>query len=220
MNNALEKILNGPNFFFCERFQTRMSKKVCIDRQNREPNGDIFDYVPDSFEGCKECKQGEEIKRLMIDDGLRPRGASDPAGRLAILNRKTTIINKQSKEETKMAIKKCSKCGEEKDLKEGFHKNKTMKDGYERYCKTCKSKIMKDYRDAKLAASGKTAKKLKRIKVERSSATAEALAAIAEEKAQDRIDKNDIMNTLSAAIDEVAALIEKRVMKRISERLA
>lgn len=104
MNNALEKILNGPNFFFCERFQTRMSKKVCIDRQNREPNGDIFDYVPDSFEGCKECEQGKEIKRLMIDDG-----------RLTIeKDQKSAITNRQSKREeetmkTPCIVKGCSK---------------------------------------------------------------------------------------------------------------
>lgn len=39
--------------------------------------------------------------------------------------------------------KRCSKCGQELPLSE-FSKNKSTKDGYESYCRRCKSKYIKE----------------------------------------------------------------------------
>ena len=58
-----------------------------------------------------------------------------------------------------MDTKICKGCGKEQDLEDGFSKMKSTKDGYDRYCKICKAKRSKDYRDAKLANSNKTAKR-------------------------------------------------------------
>ena len=45
-------------------------------------------------------------------------------------------------------LKKCSKCCEEKDLNE-FHKNPQAKDGHSYICRTCTSKLQKEYRKKK-----------------------------------------------------------------------
>jgi hypothetical protein len=41
----------------------------------------------------------------------------------------------ETEEEKEMSTKKCSKCGKEKDLEEGFTKNRANKDGYEYWCR-------------------------------------------------------------------------------------
>jgi len=38
-----------------------------------------------------------------------------------------------------MATKRCTKCGETKDLDRGFWKQKASKDGYSSWCKQCKN---------------------------------------------------------------------------------
>jgi hypothetical protein len=51
----------------------------------------------------------------------------------------TTQPLSKTEEEKEMSTKKCSTCGKEKDLEEGFTKNRANKDGYEYSCRQCKA---------------------------------------------------------------------------------
>jgi hypothetical protein len=111
--NIAEKILNGPEYFYCERHKLRMKKEHCVEWQT--PGAAPFE-LDKSIVECANCEQGKEIKRLMIDDGLRPRGAYAPVGRLAIgnfKNHQSTITNHKSIEGEKMENKMCKRCGKE-----------------------------------------------------------------------------------------------------------
>lgn len=99
MGMAAEDILNGPEYFYCERHKLRMKKEHCVEWQT--PGAKPF-ALDKSIVECANCEQGKKIKRLMIGDG-----------RLAIENHKSTINNHKSIRGEKMATKMCNRCEKE-----------------------------------------------------------------------------------------------------------
>ena len=59
MDQSIEKILNGPDYFKCDRYNTRMKKTVCVEKQAGPQVGFEIDYA-DTM--CRDCAQGIEIK--------------------------------------------------------------------------------------------------------------------------------------------------------------
>lgn len=102
--NDIEAILNGPEYFTCERGHARMKKAACIERQKgvRKAAGGYgyYQLVPPE---CEECEQGEKIRRQTADDG------------------------RQIAEEKDMEEKVCKECGEEPVVAKGLGRNCYMK---------------------------------------------------------------------------------------------
>jgi len=71
-----ENILKGPDFFTCKRFNSRMLKIRCIERQeeNYSLNTESFTTSETglSFEVCSLCDQGKTIRDEIISEKLRP----------------------------------------------------------------------------------------------------------------------------------------------------
>lgn len=59
MNSTIEEILNGPDYFSCEKYHARMKKILCVEKQAGPQAGFDIDYANSM---CKECAQGIEIK--------------------------------------------------------------------------------------------------------------------------------------------------------------
>ncbi len=59
MDQSIEDILNGPDYFLCDRFKTRMKKVRCVEKQAGPQAGFEIDYA-DTM--CRDCAQGIEIK--------------------------------------------------------------------------------------------------------------------------------------------------------------
>jgi len=70
---AAKEILNGPDYFTCEKFGTRMPKKDCVKRQKRRhqvysPWIEIS-TVNMSLDQCQDCEQGKSIMEEVGDGG-------------------------------------------------------------------------------------------------------------------------------------------------------
>jgi len=63
------KILNGPDYFTCERYHCRMSKQACVRNQQVLVTPEGLFYRGSSAlaraEGCAGCLQGIQIKAEM-----------------------------------------------------------------------------------------------------------------------------------------------------------
>jgi len=78
----IRDILDGPEFFTCERFKTRMLKKRCVERQEDDhllQNEEFkISQIGLSFEYCKTCEQGQRIRDEIILEKPKPqRGKGD-----------------------------------------------------------------------------------------------------------------------------------------------
>ena len=66
-NLDIEAILNGPDYFRCEMFRTRMPKRDCVKRQKRDHKVySIYLVTTDvdmSLDKCQECKQGKGLMK-------------------------------------------------------------------------------------------------------------------------------------------------------------
>jgi len=68
-----EEILNGPDYFTCEKFGTRMPKRDCVKRQKRRHA--VYSpwietsIVEMSLDKCQDCEQGKEIMEEVADIG-------------------------------------------------------------------------------------------------------------------------------------------------------
>jgi hypothetical protein len=60
MNQTVEDILNGPDYFLCERYNVRMKKAECIRRQTT-PDRNSYE-IDHTFTCCKNCGQGADVK--------------------------------------------------------------------------------------------------------------------------------------------------------------
>lgn len=107
--DIVEKILNGPDYFYCERFRVRMRKAVCVDRQDRlqeavdarGPNS-RFPYDAEiKLEQCGKCGQGKKIS-----DELRV--TSDESGVKKFERREEEMETEKTRESPIM----CKRCGE------------------------------------------------------------------------------------------------------------
>lgn len=78
----IKDILDGPEFFKCERFNTRMLKKRCVERQERYytllEEELLTSEIGFSFDYCKTCEQGQRIRNEVISEKPKPqRGKGD-----------------------------------------------------------------------------------------------------------------------------------------------
>jgi len=48
-----EKMIVSPDYFFCRKFECRMSRVACVMRQDKSKR----------FPECQECNQGQRIKK-------------------------------------------------------------------------------------------------------------------------------------------------------------
>ena len=61
MINDAEAFLNNSDHFFCERYQTKLSRNVCIKRQKKSNKINIL--APVGYDpGCKNCPQGRLVE--------------------------------------------------------------------------------------------------------------------------------------------------------------
>ncbi|MDY7035544.1 MAG: hypothetical protein SV375_05195 [Thermodesulfobacteriota bacterium] len=129
-----DEILGGPDYFRCERFNTRLKKINCVRRQD----GDHEIYSPYattseiymSLDVCLDCEQGKEIRRQV--------------------DKKEELMEN---EKTKI----CKECSKEKPLSE-FHASRNGKDGRHAKCKICRHEdYIKDREMIKSAKAGKIA---------------------------------------------------------------
>ncbi len=79
---TVDEILNGPDFFTCERFKTRMLKKRCVERQEDDHPLQSEEFITSeiglSIEVCKTCEQGKRIRDEIISEKPKPqRGKGD-----------------------------------------------------------------------------------------------------------------------------------------------
>ena len=58
-----EDLLNSPEYFFCRKFECRMSRKACVMRQ--EARVRVRAKV---FTDCQDCIQGDRIKKEFDDE--------------------------------------------------------------------------------------------------------------------------------------------------------
>lgn len=135
-------ILNGPDYFECDRQRARIKKLHCVEYQR---DG----YRP----SCQKCDQGKKI----AGDYLKDHEVSKEKRRFVPLRGYVTIENKgEVKSMDDQRTKICSKCGEEKPLKEEFfYKHPLTKDGYDGQCRACKEKYRREYRKRKKTRPGK-----------------------------------------------------------------
>jgi len=125
---AEDKILEGPEYFRCERFRCDMRKSICIERQDsmhqRQIGPGRLSEWPE-FRQCQDCVQGKEIKKEFESE-----------------NRGTGETEEIAMDQD-IVTKVCRKCGVEKPLGE-FPKNHTCKDGHQHTCKECRKKQAKE----------------------------------------------------------------------------
>jgi len=93
---AAEKILSGPDYFYCERFRVKMPKACCLKRRHRAIEAEIGcnhdEDDPDlaiRVECCLECDQGDEV----YEDILKRMRARRNARR-ARMNRPRVVTRK------------------------------------------------------------------------------------------------------------------------------
>ena len=55
MDQSIEEILNGPDYFYCEKYHARMKKVLCVEKQAGPQAGFDIDYANSM---CKECAHG------------------------------------------------------------------------------------------------------------------------------------------------------------------
>jgi hypothetical protein len=66
MNSAVEDILNGPDYFECERMHVRMKKENCVRRQGHKG---LYAIGESRHLECQNCEQGERIKAEVGSSG-------------------------------------------------------------------------------------------------------------------------------------------------------
>lgn len=126
-HQTYEGILNGPDYFTCERFRSRMRKAVCIERQ---PKKDIVQLGDRNHLECQDCEQG----RLVAGEKPRQGQPFKKSPGLRVLSR-----DAGGKGESIMdGMKRCKGCLVEKPLDE-FHRNTATRDGRDGRCKVCKA---------------------------------------------------------------------------------
>ena len=82
-------ILEGPEYFTCERHGCRMRKEVCVRRQTGNHSYDM--YCPDiwltlmSLEECEHCAQGARLLEEFVLRGLEARPSTWRVSRRAAL---------------------------------------------------------------------------------------------------------------------------------------
>lgn len=59
MGQSIEDILNGPEYFLCEKYKARMKKVLCVEKQAGPQVGYDIDYASTM---CRDCAQGIEIR--------------------------------------------------------------------------------------------------------------------------------------------------------------
>jgi hypothetical protein len=135
---GVQEILEGPDFFKCERFSVRMKKRACIDRQVKKRMPGLGQY---NFLECLDCPQGKNI--------LKEKGQIIKTETLKRL--KPRPDGSYRKESNAMTEKKvCINCGKEKCL-DDFPRNKVCKDGHTNQCKACR----REYQNTHNAKKGK-----------------------------------------------------------------
>lgn len=55
-------LINSPEYFYCEAFKCRLSKRVCMARQIKKSWSESAATVVEQFEECQNCRQGKKIK--------------------------------------------------------------------------------------------------------------------------------------------------------------
>ena len=68
MNNISE-ILDGPEYFFCEKTNCRLRVAVCIQRQEANKKTRAFAEAP--FMVCEDCSQGIKNRSVQTKGGLK-----------------------------------------------------------------------------------------------------------------------------------------------------
>jgi len=77
LHQTVNDILNGPDYFLCEKFGTRMPKRDCVKRQTE---GQKFYVIPgykktciiSKIWACENCEQGMEIRNQMSGVRCQP----------------------------------------------------------------------------------------------------------------------------------------------------
>ena len=138
LNQALAKILDGPDYFWCEQLNTKMTKRRCIQRQE----AGRWD--------CRRCEQGKKVK----EEGEKVRGEEGDPSEMHLRRSRLRGISRGKEEEGKMEhtvneqgmvvessdgekTLRCRACGKDKPLKE-MVPNKRCRDGCEKICKICR----------------------------------------------------------------------------------
>ena len=72
-----DEILQGPGYFRCEKYNTRMLKIDCVKRQSRD-SAALKPFTDNSsikmaLEACEDCEQGRKIKEEIMADKPKPR---------------------------------------------------------------------------------------------------------------------------------------------------
>ncbi len=166
---SIEKILNGPDYFLCDRFKTRMKKADCIKRQGgftstfgtwqHDPNMGM------SFEECVDCAQGKSIRTDVgnLKSAVRDKRKPTRMDIIKKIEARFASGDEHIELGEKMTTKICTKCKKEKNREEDFHKSKTGSDGYKSVCKKCTSEYMANLRAGKVGGKNGKVKKIKPV---------------------------------------------------------
>ena len=69
--SQLDEILNGPEYFYCEREHCRLRIEVCLKRQ--KANRERRPFMPISFFSCDGCDQGARNQLLKTSVAMNPK---------------------------------------------------------------------------------------------------------------------------------------------------
>jgi len=130
--NDINKILNGPDYFKCDLFNSRLRKDICIERQ--EGNHSVAETYKTStiglsFEACKTCGQGKQIRDEILKDKPKPRrGKGERKTECAFYN---DCLDRTSKRDWKTF--NCESC----DYYDSGQEVVTKKEGTKKICEEC-----------------------------------------------------------------------------------
>lgn len=144
MDQTAEDILNGPEYFCCERLHARMKRLECLNEYDRQENL----WAVNMCKGCLQYAENVAYCGDIETPGRASLHRTPP--RMDIIERvearrRAASVNKDkhvgaglvsARKEDGMETKICKVCGENRDLDE-FGKNKRASDGHINTCNSC-----------------------------------------------------------------------------------
>jgi len=195
MEQSVREILEGPDFFKCERFRITMKKQICVDRQVKRKTVGLSEHS--NHLQCLDCEQGRQIAKELGAKvkTSKPLDSPDKPG------------NDEKGSNTMTDKKTCNDCGKEKVL-DDFPKNPSYRDGHTNKCKAC----TREYQKARLAKKNGTVKP----DTPETAVSAEVIEAPAVQESPINNDNGEVYNTAAALFIKG---VERKLMDKIVEEL-